>query len=368
MFVFLAYEYEFVDCNGEFFMYNMLTEKVYSIEKQYIPIIKMIASAQGVEVKVLKQEFGLLWSKFREVLEHNFAIVYSIDNKHPFFDSWDYGAKRLQKKTGESPLVIRQLTVQLENSCSLHCADCSSQQIYPCLVCKTTKQYKEERLSEDQIITAILRFCSYGLLTVLFQGGDPLSRIDEVIAISSRVRSTFPFVKFSLVTNGLLLVKHPQYINTLKNAGVTIRLVTISAMSSRQEKVRNLLNDENMKYEEVHRHSFQDRALDPDPPRTCAYAFRSDFVSPPNLFRNTIYDNFNICIYGKAYLSFTGEVAPCCGLHEEGAIAGNVIDTDFGRLASNLWNIWGDSQLNNLSCLKCRNRSHCGVCLLRRAK
>jgi MoaA/NifB/PqqE/SkfB family radical SAM enzyme len=101
---------------------------------------------------------------------------------------------------------VRSVIFAITKSCPLRCEHC----------CEWDELNRRDTLSTEDLVTIVERFRALGTTQFFFSGGEPLTRMDDIVSI---VQRTAPGVDFWLLTAGVGL--SPRRARLLSEAGVT---------------------------------------------------------------------------------------------------------------------------------------------------
>lgn len=146
-----------------------------------------------------------------------FSHLYAPGWPSPAFDR--YVAAELDRAAGASNGTrpaperdLRSVIFAITKSCPLRCEHC----------CEWDELNHRDTMSSDDIATIVERFRALGVTQFLFSGGEPLTRLDDIVSV---VRGTAPGVDFWLLTAGVGLT--PKRARRLSDAGVTGILISL---------------------------------------------------------------------------------------------------------------------------------------------
>lgn len=350
--------------NGYIYLTNVLEQKLFSISNEcYKEIIELIANCASINQL---ETYGEIWSKFKHILESNYVIYYS-DNNRIIQDNLDFGAKI----AASSSFVIRppqvsRLTIQINNKCNLSCSMCNELVCFPCVSCSSHEP--SISISLDIVKEAIEFLFNFGNPELYLIGGDPLLDLPLLKSIISIYNEYSPYKKVRVITNGVeLLHIDENKLRYLSNMTTFIIVVTQKNIRHLKELI-NIMTKNNILYE------IQSKNV---PHYLLNGVFHNDTVSfkkmngkriieidniklPANLYTNTVKNIRNQCYDGMLYMDVEGNVSVCKGYIEKFKILN---DKAWNAKLHELSKAWKKSP-KGLMCTECGLNSVCLSCQL----
>lgn len=151
---------------------------------------------------------SFLWGGIRKSQFQGFLFYWF--SRHLIYQ---YKAYRLRKRMQNKGIHVPPLLIiSLTRKCNLNCRGCYS---------KVLRPDKEGEMDAQKLLSVLQEARSLGISIVLFAGGEPMMRFDDLLFLNQ----TFPEMLMPVFTNGLLLQK--KQIELLKRRSNLIPVISL---------------------------------------------------------------------------------------------------------------------------------------------
>lgn len=346
VYVKLGYEWKLTHEGEYYYLSNTLKQQLYQIDPGVrCQIIKKIND--GVELDLLKSEYGEAWTSFKKQLEDLNVIFYS-NNKSSYRDNFTLGARMaLNSAFIQRAIDFRTVSIELNRMCNLNCSDCGDECCFPCFSCY--KELDEDKEISMQILEKSLNYlANFNIQNIYLQGGDPLLSFKLIERTLNILNSINHYTRIYIISNGMqLLDLSKEQLSLLKNSNLILLLmITVETYTSNYlSNVLSVLHNNGIHFEVQYRNISAEAIKTQFRNDTIKFRFNLDesIVGQHNLLKpvdiSVLNKDFieNRCFYGRIHIDVNGRIMLCNGYPW---VFGNVFDTDWTPILNSLKETW----------------------------
>ncbi|MFV0379887.1 MAG: SPASM domain-containing protein [Anaerorhabdus sp.] len=299
-----------------------------------------------------KFDYSLEIKDFLKELKEHFIIIESAENQK-FNDKWIFGLKSYNMNKYSKPLpVINTINIKIDNS-KVSCSEnlkflCYSNEYHPVI---------GDKLSDEELYNLISKLRTYSLKNVVFVGGNPFNELDTI----KNLHTIFPNLKFLIQVN--LSDINDDYIDQIERAGINL---IININDERKLSLLQKLIENKMICELIIINSPDINLQGLNCVNNVITNECNILTGNANIAVNTYNDDHNICMFGKLFIDYNGDIYPCLEFRNQ--TFGNLRTDEFGSILLKVEQQWENTDLQNKNCLNCNYSLNCNRCIMKKTK